>query len=205
MSLRPRHCQDFELSGAEKGLSLRDIGHAGNGERSAQLIGSQRFARQQKANVGQVVFVAARHLGEDEVECGRAEDGQASKFQRNSDAAAQPVRGENDFQFEKQVCEVETFRFELGVGALLSFPEVQVLVFGSKPREREDGIDVLRGGEGGGTGGVAECQGGAAEESDVRRRDQVVVERLEDAQRIIHGGRASRFAVGRRVGSRRCD
>ena len=35
-------------------------------------------------------------------------------------------------------------------------------------------------------------------ERDFRRRTQVTVERLEDAQRIIHGGRASRCAAGLR-------
>jgi hypothetical protein len=46
LSFRQR--QDFGLGGAEKRLGFRQIGHAGVGERGAQLIGGRRFVGQQK-------------------------------------------------------------------------------------------------------------------------------------------------------------
>ena len=60
--------------------------------------------------------------------------------------------------------EVKPFRFQFGVGALLGLPEIQVFIRCGEPLKREDGIDILRGGEGGGAALITESQCGSAEE-----------------------------------------
>jgi hypothetical protein len=45
----------------------------------------------------------------------------------------------------------------------------------------------------------SQSNGRAPEDRDFRRLGQVAVERLENVPRVIHGGKASRFATGLRV------
>ena len=50
--------------------------------------------------------------------------------------------------------DVKTFVFQFGIGLLLGLPEIQVLIFGGDPCQREDGVHVVRGGKCGRAAGV---------------------------------------------------
>src|SRR5207249_4105543 len=118
-----------------------------------------------------------------------------SQFERNANAPSQPIGREDDFQFAEQVRDVKPARLKLSVGVLLRLPEIEILVFGGEPREREDGVHVMRRRKRGRTVLKTQSEGRTTEDRDFRGFGQVTVQGPENAQRIIHGGTASPCAA----------
>src|ERR1039458_5851315 len=97
------HAQHFGLCALKQFLYFQHIRHAGARESVLKLFGGQFFLLEQKPNVSEVVLITARHLGQDQIERGRSEDGQLAQFERNADASVQPIDRKDNFQFAEQV------------------------------------------------------------------------------------------------------
>jgi len=116
-------------------------------------------------DVGQIILVATRHFGEDEIDRGRAKEGQSVKTLNDAKASREPVGREDDLQLSKQMGEIESFGPEFRICALLGLPEIQVLLFGGDPGQRKNGVNVVRGGEFSRTVWITQCKRGPAKES----------------------------------------
>ena len=155
--------EHFRLGSLKQIANFRHIRHASAGESGTKLICEDGFLLQQKTDVGEVVLIAAHHFRENEIYRGRPENSQALKIQRKPRATRQPIGCENDFHFTEEMGDVKTFVFQFGIGLLLGLPEIHVLIFSSKPCQREDGINVVRGGKCGGAAGITQRKCGTAE------------------------------------------
>ncbi len=148
-------------------------------------------------DVGQIILVATRHFGEDEIDRGRAKEGQSVKTLNDAKASREPVGREDDLQLSKQMGEIESFGPEFRICALLGLPEIQVLLFGGDPGQRKNGVNVVRGGEFSRTVWITQCKRGPAKERHLRWRSQIAIKCLKNPQGIIHVGTANRSAVAR--------
>lgn len=79
---------------------------------------------------------------------------------------AKPIRGQDEIHLPKKVGNIESLWFKFRISALLGYPKVHIFVFGLQPRERENSVHVVCGGETGGAFTIPEGQSSSANQGD---------------------------------------